>query len=75
MFEKLKNTYDILNRLDQQNAKIFVSANLNDLNIILDSDKSKSEICATIKEGIKDKFGYDVPVIIRTISEWKKAIG
>ena len=38
MIEKLKNTYDILNRLDQQNAKKFVSADLKDLNIILDSD-------------------------------------
>ncbi|PQJ83013.1 DUF1697 domain-containing protein [Polaribacter glomeratus] len=43
-------------------------------NIILDSNKTKAEICQQIKEGIKERFYYDVPVIIRTIPEWKKAI-
>ena len=43
-------------------------------NIILDSDLGKSVICNKIKEGIQNKFGYDVPVIARTIAEWKKAI-
>ena len=43
-------------------------------NIILESTLEKKEICNIIKNGIQEKFGFDVPVIIRTIQEWKKAI-
>ena len=43
-------------------------------NIILDSDESKTVIWQIIKEGITAKFNYDVPVLARTVSEWKKII-
>lgn len=43
-------------------------------NIILESNLSSNVICDTIKIAIKEKFGHEVPVIARTISEWKKAI-
>ena len=38
MIEKLKCTYDILNILENQNSKKFVSSALNDVNKILDLD-------------------------------------
>ena len=38
MIEKLKNTYDILNRLENQNSKKFVSSVFKDLNKTLDLD-------------------------------------
>ena len=38
MIEKLKNTYDILNRLENQNSKKFVSSVFEDLNKTLDLD-------------------------------------
>ena len=38
MIEKLKNTYDILNRLENQNSKKFVSSVFKDLNTTLDLD-------------------------------------
>ena len=60
----------LLNELGFQNVQTYIQSG----NIILESDKSKSEICEIIKEGVKAKFDYDVPVIIRTIPEWKKAI-
>ena len=41
-------------------------------NIILESKKSKVLIAQEIKQAIAQKFGYDVPVIIRTVDEWKK---
>ncbi|WP_397445444.1 DUF1697 domain-containing protein [Polaribacter sp. R77954] len=43
-------------------------------NIILEANLNRNDICDTIKIGIKEKFGFDVPVIAKTISEWKKAI-
>ena len=38
MIKKLKNTYDILNRLENQNSKKFVSSVFKDLNKTLDLD-------------------------------------
>ena len=61
---------ELLNDLNFQNIQTYIQSG----NIILESDKSKSEICKKIKNGIFTKFGYDVPVIARTISEWKNAI-
>ena len=61
---------DLLKNLDFQNVQTYIQSG----NIILDSDEGKYVICNKIKEGIQDKFGYDVPVIARTVPEWKKVI-
>ena len=61
---------DLLNDLGFQDIQTYIQSG----NIILSSDESKAIICKKIKEGIFTKFGYDVPVIIRTIEEWGKAI-
>lgn len=60
----------ILSDLGFQNVKTYIQSG----NVILESNESKSVICQKIKKGIKEKFGYDVPVIARTIPEWKKTI-
>ncbi|WP_275314703.1 DUF1697 domain-containing protein [Tenacibaculum bernardetii] len=61
---------ELLNDLQFQNIQTYIQSG----NIILESDENKRTICKKIKDGIFDEFGYDVPVIIRTVSEWKKAI-
>ncbi|MDD7914690.1 DUF1697 domain-containing protein [Polaribacter ponticola] len=61
---------DLLNELGFQNVKTYIQSG----NIILTSEESKTIICKKIKDGITIKFGYDVPVIAKTVSEWKKAI-
>lgn len=60
----------VLNDLNFQNVQTYIQSG----NIILESNESKNVICKKIKEAILENFGYDVPVIARTISEWKKAI-
>ena len=60
----------LLNDLQFQNIQTYIQSG----NIILESDLEKNVICDIIKKGIKDKFGFDVPVIIRTNVELKKAI-
>lgn len=60
----------LLNDLQFQNVQTYIQSG----NIILDSSKNKDSICQEISEGIKSKFGYDVPVLARTISEWEKVI-
>ena len=60
----------LLNELQFQNVQTYIQSG----NIILDSSKNKVTVCQIIKEGIKSKFGYDVPVFARTISEWEKVI-
>lgn len=61
---------DMLNELNYKNVQTYIQSG----NVILESSKTKSVTCKTIKIGIKDKFGFDVPVIARTIPEWEKAI-
>ena len=61
---------DLLNELGFQNVQTYIQSG----NIILTSDENKTTICKKIKEGVATKFGYDVPVIAKTVSEWNKAI-
>ncbi|MDO6599623.1 DUF1697 domain-containing protein [Tenacibaculum sp. 1_MG-2023] len=61
---------ELLNDLGFKNVKTYIQSG----NIILESEKLKSEICKIIKDGVFTKFGYEVPVIARTIPEWEKVI-
>ncbi|WP_165732889.1 DUF1697 domain-containing protein [Polaribacter sp. 20A6] len=61
---------DLLTDLGFKNVRTYIQSG----NIILESDEGKSVICKKINEGIQTKFGYDVPVIARTIPQFKKAI-
>ena len=61
---------DLLIDLQFQNVQTYIQSG----NVIIASDKSKKEVCQKIKEGIKSKFDYDVPVLARTVPEWEKAI-
>ncbi|QNM84189.1 DUF1697 domain-containing protein [Polaribacter pectinis] len=61
---------ELLSDLDFKNVQTYIQSG----NIILESDEGKSVICNKIKDGIQSKFGFDVPVIARTIPDWKKAI-
>ena len=61
---------DLLKNLQFQSVQTYIQSG----NIILESDKSKTAICEIIKEGILSKFGFEIPVIVRTIPEWQKAI-
>ena len=44
MIKKLKNTYDILNLLEDQNSKRFVSSVFKDINKTLDLDLKQYEL-------------------------------
>lgn len=61
---------EILNNLGFQNVQTYIQSG----NIILNSSDSKFLINKKIKEAILSKFGYDVPVISKTILEWERAI-
>tara|TARA_R110002073_G_scaffold53840_4_gene138820 strand:+ start:33489 stop:34010 length:522 start_codon:yes stop_codon:yes gene_type:complete len=60
----------MLSGLGYQNIETYIQSG----NIILESEKEKSILEKEIKEGIKSEFGYDVPVITRTIEGLKRAI-
>ena len=66
----MQDLRDILHQLAYQNVQTYIQSG----NIILDTLEKKSEIIFKIQKAILQKFGYEVPVIIRTILEWKKAI-
>jgi len=61
---------DLLNGLKFENIQTYIQSG----NIVLNSGLSKEEVIARIKDEIKKQFNYDVPVLIRTIEEWEKAI-
>ena len=60
----------LLNDLEYQNVQTYIQSG----NIILESTFSKNETSQRINKSIKEKFGFDIPVIVRTIPELKKTI-
>lgn len=61
---------ELLSHLGYQNVQTYIQSG----NIILDSKEAKEEVVKKIHNEIDDRFGYDVPVIIRTAKEWEKII-
>ena len=61
---------DLLNDLKFENVQTYIQSG----NIVLNSDVSKIAVIEKVKKGIASKFGYDVPVLARTIDEWEAAI-
>lgn len=61
---------ELLNDLKFENVQTYIQSG----NVILDSEESKTRVCSLIKEGISSKFGYDVPVIARTVKEWENVV-
>jgi uncharacterized protein (DUF1697 family) len=66
----MQDLRELLSGLGYQNVQTYIQSG----NIILDSAKKKEKIAEEIKKGIQTTFGYDVPVIIRTVAAWKKTI-
>lgn len=66
----MQDLRELLSNLGFQNIQTYIQSG----NIILSSKEDKSAIILKIEENIFSNFGYNVPVLIRTIDEWKKAI-
>lgn len=67
---QMQDLRDLLKKLKYQNVQTYIQSG----NIILDTDKTKNRIAEEIREAIQSEFGYEVPVIIRTVEEWKRVI-
>ena len=76
MIKKLKNTYDILNNLEDQNSKRFVSSVFKDINKTLDLDLKQYE--SVNKESDISNFSNEekelISNIIRKIEELETKI-
>lgn len=66
----MQDLRDLLNGLGFQNVQTYIQSG----NIILSATDNKESIASKIKEAIKSKFDYEVPVLVKTIEEWGKAI-
>lgn len=66
----MQDLRELLSELRYENVQTYIQSG----NIILDSEKEKSVLEKEIKAGIKSKFGYDVPVIARTVKGIEIAI-
>ena len=61
---------DLLKDLGFKNVKTYIQSG----NIILNSEKTKSEVCKIIQEGIFKKFDLHIHAIARTLAELKTTI-
>ena len=61
---------ELLSRMKFENIQTYIQSG----NVIVNSTKSKTEVATLVKAGIKKQFDYDVPVLVRTVEEWEKAI-
>ncbi|GGG89415.1 hypothetical protein GCM10011416_02290 [Polaribacter pacificus] len=61
---------ELLNDLGFQKVQTYIQSG----NIVLDTDITKAVLCSKIKEEILSRFGYEVPVMARTLDEWENAI-
>jgi uncharacterized protein (DUF1697 family) len=61
---------ELLKDLKFQNVQTCIQSG----NIILESDLDKNVICDKIKNGIQERFGFDIPVLARTVQDWEKTI-
>jgi len=66
----MQDLRELLIELGYQNVQTYIQSG----NVLLDSEKKKSIIEDEIKEAIQHRFGYDVPVIARTMEGLKRAI-
>lgn len=66
----MQDLRNLLNDLEFQNVQTYIQSG----NIILTSDYDKLIVCKKIKDGILEKFGYDVPVLARTVKEWEEVV-
>ncbi|CAI8289563.1 MAG: Uncharacterised protein [Polaribacter sp. SA4-10] len=60
----------LLNELNFQNVQTYIQSG----NILLDSEEDSMAVCQKIKKGIRNSFGFDVPVLARTVKEWSHVI-
>lgn len=60
----------MLTKMNYQNVRTYIQSG----NILLDSKQSKTEIAKEIHVAIDKKYGYNVPVIVRTVKELEKII-
>lgn len=61
---------ELLSDLKFQNVQTYIQSG----NVILESDLEKKVICEKIKNGIQEKFGFDVSVLTRTTGQLEKVI-
>ena len=66
----MQDLRDLLKELGFSEVQTYIQSG----NIVLQSTATKEAISATITKGIHNAFGYEVPVLVKTVDEWEKAI-
>ncbi len=66
----MKDLKEILENLDYKEVKTYIQSG----NVVLKTEEIGSELAANLKEAVKKEFNYDVPILVRTVNEWKEAI-
>lgn len=64
---ELKSLYEAL---DYQNVHTYVQSG----NVVFESNANSSELKRQIRDGIVQKFGFPVDILVRTLDDWRKLI-
>ena len=66
----MQDLRDLLNGLEFKDVQTYIQSG----NIILSASDDKKSIAKKIRKAIQNKFDYEVPVLVKTVEEWEKAI-
>ena len=66
----MQDLREMLNAMNYQNVQTYIQSG----NIILETEKERRSVEKEIKEAIQHQFGYEVPVIAKTVEDVKRAI-
>jgi uncharacterized protein (DUF1697 family) len=62
---------DLLSNLNLSNVKTYIQSGNA---VFTSNEKGQKKLENQISEAIKKKYDYDVPVLVKTIEQWKKAM-
>lgn len=66
----MKDLQLLLQKLGYTDIQTYIQSG----NVVLQTEELKEEVVSNIEEAITKTFGYEVPILIRTVAEWEKAI-
>ena len=67
---KMADLKQLMGTMGLNNVQTYIQSG----NIVFESDKESDELSQQIERQIKDTFGFSVPVILRTSTEWELII-
>ncbi|SEC86481.1 Uncharacterized conserved protein, DUF1697 family [Tenacibaculum sp. MAR_2009_124] len=66
----MKDLKQLLEKLNYKDVITYIQSG----NVLLKTEETRDKVAININNAIKKEFDYEVPILVRTIEEWKEAI-